>query len=240
MPFTFSHPAIVLPLNRFRRKWFSLTGLVLGSMAPDFEYFLRMRIRSDYSHTPGGIFWFDLPLVILLAFIFHNIVRNSLVDNLPAFLRSRFSPCKTFDWNGYFRKSWIVVIVSALVGIVSHLLWDSFTHADGLFVRQWPTLQHSVVLFDRNIPIYKIAQHGSSLLGALFILYFLLKLPKREIAGSAGWWYWVVFFGWAAAVVAVRVLAGPAHLPFGNLVVTVLSAAMISSVLTPVFLKAKK
>ncbi|WP_113654854.1 DUF4184 family protein, partial [Pedobacter namyangjuensis] len=30
MPFTFSHPAIVLPLTYLPKKWFSLTGLVIG------------------------------------------------------------------------------------------------------------------------------------------------------------------------------------------------------------------
>ena len=91
MPFTFSHPAIVLPLTYFPKKWFSLTGLVIGSLTPDFEYFLRMRIKSNYSHTIDGLFWFDLPLGLLLAFIFHDIVRNSLFDNLPTFFKSRFS-----------------------------------------------------------------------------------------------------------------------------------------------------
>jgi hypothetical protein len=30
MPFTFSHPAIVLPLTFLPRQWFSFTGLVIG------------------------------------------------------------------------------------------------------------------------------------------------------------------------------------------------------------------
>jgi hypothetical protein len=91
MPFTFSHPAIVLPFAFLPRKWFSLTGLVIGSLIPDFEYFLRMRIKSNYSHTIDGLFWFDLPLGIILGYIFHYLVRDSLLNNLPIFLKSRFS-----------------------------------------------------------------------------------------------------------------------------------------------------
>ncbi|MEG1227787.1 MAG: DUF4184 family protein, partial [Flavobacterium sp.] len=41
----------MLPLQFLNKKWFSLTGLVIGSMIPDFEYFIRMRIQSIYSHT---------------------------------------------------------------------------------------------------------------------------------------------------------------------------------------------
>src|SRR6478609_2941554 len=103
MPFTFSHPAIILPITYLPRKWFSLTGLVVGSLTPDFEYFIRMRVQSDYSHTLSGLFWFDLPLGILLAFIFHNIVRDSLFENLPLILKSRLIRFKQFDWNSYFK-----------------------------------------------------------------------------------------------------------------------------------------
>jgi len=105
MPFTFSHPAIILPLTFLPRQWFSLTGLVIGSLAPDFEYFIRMRIQSDYSHTISGLFWFDLPLGIILAFIFHNIVRDSFFDNLPTILKSRLAKFKSFEWNEYFKKN---------------------------------------------------------------------------------------------------------------------------------------
>lgn len=104
MPFTFSHPAIILPLTYLPKKWFSLTGLVIGSLTPDFEYFIRMRIKSDYSHTIEGLFWFDLPLGLLIAFIFHNIVRDSLFDNLPTFLNSRISKFKQLKWNEHFKK----------------------------------------------------------------------------------------------------------------------------------------
>jgi hypothetical protein len=51
MPFTASHPAIILPLIYLPGKWISLTGLVIGSMTPDFEYFERMSVQSDYSYS---------------------------------------------------------------------------------------------------------------------------------------------------------------------------------------------
>ena len=81
MPFTFSHPAVVLPLIRAGLK-LSATGLIIGSIIPDFEYFIRMRDWSRYSHTLVGLAWFDLPLAILVCFIYHLIVKNYLFDNL--------------------------------------------------------------------------------------------------------------------------------------------------------------
>lgn len=138
MPFTFSHPAIVLPFAIFPKRFFSLTGLVIGSMIPDFEYFLRMKLQSNYSHTLKGIFWFDLPLAILVSFIFHNLVKKEFIDNLPLFFKSRFFAFKAFDWNAYFIKNWWVVCISILIGTLSHLFWDSFTHHGGYFVNEFP------------------------------------------------------------------------------------------------------
>ena len=97
MPFTFAHPAIVLPLHALQRRCFSLTALVAGSLSPDFEYFLRMQIHSSHIHTLWGLLYFDLPLGLILAFLFHNIVRDPLLDNLPGFLRRRVSVYKTLN-----------------------------------------------------------------------------------------------------------------------------------------------
>jgi len=88
MPFTFSHPAIVLPLT-FKRLKLSATALIIGSMVPDFEYFIRMTDHSRYSHTIAGLFWFDLPMGLLICFVYHGVVKDQLFNNLPPFLKQR-------------------------------------------------------------------------------------------------------------------------------------------------------
>jgi hypothetical protein len=50
------------------------------------------------------MFWFDLPLAILLSFVFHRAVRDSLIDNLPAFLQARCNLARSLDWTAHFRK----------------------------------------------------------------------------------------------------------------------------------------
>jgi hypothetical protein len=241
MPFTFSHPAIVLPLTYLPRKWFSLTGLVIGSLTPDFEYFLRMRIKSNYSHTIDGLFWFDLPLGLLLAFIFHNIVRNSLFDNLPTILKSRFLAFKQFDWNGYFRKNWLVVTISILVGAASHILWDSFTHDHGYFVLTIPTLQNTVDLFSRQIPILKILQHTSTLIGGLLIAFAIYKLPTNNTEKkSINLKFWIVVIGLTLTIIVARFLTGLELKQYGNVIVTTISAGLISLIITPLLTRTKK
>jgi hypothetical protein len=234
MPFTFTHPAIVLPLTLLPRKWFSLTGLIIGSLVPDFEYFIRMRIQSDYSHTIGGLFWFDLPFGLLIAFVFHTIVRDSLNDNLPRILKSRLSNFKQFNWNGYFKQNWLVVTVSILIGASSHLLWDSFTHNHGYFVQTIPALTNSVDFFSFQIPTYKILQHSSTFLGGLVIAFAFFKLPAdKKVTGQLNFKYWGILTALTLAIIAVRLLSGLDYKLYGHVIVTGISAFLISLTLTP-------
>lgn len=241
MPFTFSHPAIVLPLTYLPRQWFSLTGLVIGSLTPDFEYFLRMRIKSNYSHTIDGLFWFDLPLGLLLAFIFHNIARNSLFDNCPTILKTRFIAYRQFDWNGYFKRNWFVVIISILIGAASHMFWDSFTHDHGYFVQTIPTLQNTVDFLDRQIPILKILQHGSTLLGGLAIAITIYKLPTNKTEKeNINLKYWIIVIGLSLTIIVVRLSTGLELKQYGNVIVTAISAGLISLIITPWVTRTKK
>jgi len=241
MPFTFSHLAIVLPLTYFPKKWFSITGLVIGSLTPDFEYFLRMRIKSNYSHTLDGLFWFDLPLGILLAFVFHDIVRNKLFDNLPPFFKSRFSVFKQFDWNGHFKKNWFVVAISVIIGASSHILWDSFTHKHGYFVQTIPALINTVDLFNVKIPIFKILQHSSTIIGGLVIAFAVFKLPASKTENEkVNLKYWAIFAGITLIIIAIRLLSGLDIKQYGNLIVNGVSAMLISLILTPLITKRNK
>lgn len=240
MPFTFSHPAIILPLTYLPKRWFSLTGLIIGSLMPDFEYFLRMKIKSDFSHTLEGVFLFDLPLGILTAFIFHNIVRNNLFDNLPIFLKSRLVIFKDFNWNIYFKNNWLVVIFSIIIGTFSHILWDSFTHDTGYFVQKIEILNQSVDLFDKQIPILKILQHLSTFLGAVVIVFSLYKLPKYQVySKSINLNYWFAFFGFIIIFAFIFLNVSSAQYAIGNLIVSMISLSMLALILTSLVIKTK-
>jgi len=78
MPFTFSHPAIVLPLLKFSPKYISASAVIIGSMTPDFEYFIRMRLMQVHGHNLFGALYFDLPVAIVCTLLFQLIVRDTL------------------------------------------------------------------------------------------------------------------------------------------------------------------
>jgi len=238
MPFTFSHPAIILPLTYLPKRWISLTGLVIGSLTPDFEYFIRFKIQSNYSHTVSGLLWFDLPLGILLAFLFHNLIRDQLYINLPPFLKSRLMSATSFNWNLYFRKNWIVVIFSTLMGAFSHVLWDSFTHNHGYFVESISLLKSSVELFGIQVPILKILQHTSTILGGIAIAYVLWKLPVENIAPNGkGFKFWTIASFIVIAIIMIRLLTGLSFLQYGNVITSGISAGIISLIITSVISK---
>lgn len=240
MPFTFSHPAIILPLRYLPKSWFSLTALVIGSLTPDFEYFLRMKVKSDYSHTLTGIFWFDLPLALLLTFLFHNLTRNLLFQNLPSFVKSRILIFTDFDWNVYFKRNWFIVLTSLLIGIFSHIFWDAFTHKHGYFVNQFSIFQNNILLFGAEIPFWKIAQHSSTLIGIIILLIAFSKLPKVFYPQtSTNKMYWNTVTLLTLIILSIRFALNPKVFNIGNLVVTFIASFLIAITIVPLIIKFK-
>ncbi len=240
MPFTFSHPAIILPLNYLPKKWISLTGLVIGSLTPDFEYFLRMKIESNYSHTFWGIFWFDLPLAILLTFIYHNFVKTELFKNLPTELNQRLITAEKLNWNKYFVDNWKIVIASIIVGIVSHIFWDGFTHESGYFVNIFTELRNKVQIFGNEIKILKILQHSSTLIGGLVIAITIYNLPKIENkVHKINVKYWLIILSITFLIITVKILITENVTKIGNIIVSLISAGIIALILTPILIKKK-
>lgn len=177
MPFTFAHPAIVLPLTKLPKRWFSSSGLIIGSIAPDFEYFLRGETISNHSHTIAGLFYFNLPVSLLIAFIFHRFIRNSLIDHLPSGFYERFYSYRSIPWFHYARKNSVALVLSILIGGLSHIFLDSFTHQDGFFVQLLQLQITSLYSF----PVYRIFQHVGTLIGFAFIGWFIWSLKPGEV-----------------------------------------------------------
>ncbi|MBW4891852.1 DUF4184 family protein [Mucilaginibacter sp. HMF5004] len=232
MPLTFSHPAIVLPLNYLPKRWISLTGLIIGSVAPDFEYFGRMKVSSIYSHTWPGIFWFDLPIALILTFVYHDIVRRPFINNLPRILKSRFDLYNNFNWNKHFIQSFPVIIISIVIGTTSHLFWDSFTHITGYFVIKW-NMTVPVNLFGIQIPLYKVIQHTSTLIGGVVILMSLYRMPVQNIANTKKiGLYWLSVLGITLLVIVLRIAFGLNIHQYWNILVTAISGMIVAFVLT--------
>jgi Domain of unknown function (DUF4184) len=240
MPFTFSHPAIVLPVTYLPKKWYSLTGLIVGSMTPDFEYFIRMKDYSKYSHTWDGLFWFDLPLGLILIFIFHNVVRDILIGYLPFSLNIRFSKFSKFNWNKYFQQNIIVVLISLIVGIASHIFWDSFTHRNAYFFKSIPFLEERVNILNHQVYGAAILQYASSIIGGLVMLIVVFKLPEGQNTKQDNILnFWLLVSLVMISVVNVRLYLDTLlnHHTHEDIIVTIISGALIGITVLSFLLK---
>ena len=171
MPFTPAHVAAVLPFRRTRLIW---SALVVGAMAPDFEYFLRMSPQGRYGHTLAGLFLFTLPVGLLTLWLFHAYVKAPFVELMPEWLERRLSPCvRKFHFGGASRFA--LIVASLLLGICTHLIWDSFTHGSAWTTRHLHVLARPVALPHIGVvPFYKVLQHASTLAGLAILLVWLV------------------------------------------------------------------
>lgn len=238
MPFTFCHPAIVLPLTKLSKTRLSATGLIIGSMAPDFEYFLKMRMEKIHGHSFWGMFYFDLPLTILLAFAFHLLVRDALILNLPELLKKRLDPFVGFDWLEWVKRKWYVLLYSALIGILSHIFWDAFTHSNGYFVRHFDILQGSVNIFGVIMRKADFLQALSTVVGGLIILLALVWPQKNDISSAALRRKTIYWFCVMMILIVIIFLRDIQNL--GDFVATFISGGLIGLLITPLILKQLK
>jgi hypothetical protein len=235
MPFTFSHPAIILPF--IRNKKLSATGLIIGSMCPDFEYFIRMKVQSNISHTFLGLLLFNLPLGFLVALLFHETIKRNLIENLPPFFQNKLTTLKNMKWIGYLKANLFYVLISILIGALSHIFWDAFTHESGYFVQKTPILSYK----RSNIPFYKILQHLSSLIGLLFIVYYIHKLPiKKSITSKPNWKYWVLVLVLTFAFISIRWTFGLSFNQIGNIAVSLISSTILALTFANLYFRSKK
>jgi hypothetical protein len=180
MPFTLSHPALVLPLNLLPKRWFSMTGLVIGSLAPDLQAFFTTEAGKTQTHTWWGILWFCIPVSIVLSFLYHLSVREMLITHLPRFFQLKYIRYKDLDWVSTFKKNWFVIIISIVIGAASHLFWDSFSHFEGFFIKGNSSLQGNAQVGRHSVEIPFLIQYLNSGIGLLIVLIAIIQVPRSH------------------------------------------------------------
>lgn len=163
MPFTLAHPAAVVPLARLLGRRVVVSALVIGSLTPDFAYVVP-RLTRGQSHNLPGLFWFCLPVGLALYLLFHLALKRPLAAALPRRLREAVTPilARTPDLPP---ASWSKVVLCLLLGALTHLIWDLFTHP-GPIVGTIPVLTVNLVTVGwYRLYVYKVLQHCSTLLG---------------------------------------------------------------------------
>jgi hypothetical protein len=150
-------------------------------MAPDFRYFFNLAPRSHFGHSLNGVFVFCLPAGLAVLWIFHAVMKLPLISLAPEPHQQRLVVlAKPFRWGGAGRFT--LIVASLLLGSISHLVWDAFTHEHGLVVRNVPDFRAPLEEFGTHRPLYNLLQQGSSVLGLALLAFWYWRWHKRTPA----------------------------------------------------------
>ena len=166
MPFTPSHAVIALP---FVRTPLVPAAIAVGAMTPDLPLFVRI-LPLHYGRT-HAFEW--LPVTVLLALllllVWRCVLRPAVRELSPTWLAMRLpgewdrgttaalretfagAPAATASW-----RSILLLVASLVIGVVSHIVWDLFTHEGRWGVAAFPALGEEW----GPLPVYKWLQHG--------------------------------------------------------------------------------
>lgn len=206
MPFTLTHPLGALPFKWISPKWFSTTGLVFGSMAPDFEYFIKRYPSPTLSELGWGVFLFDFPLAILGALLFHLLIKQSLLLHLPRPYDQRLSGYAHDPFLSYLGKYWPIFLASVLLGIGSHLLLDWLTNpGEGPLAGTFMT-EKAISPGPFEASPLLLLEHAFSFLGLFVLAWLVLRLNNpisyfQPAAKGTKWLYWGLLLFWAGLLI---------------------------------------
>jgi hypothetical protein len=174
MPFTFAHPAAVLPLRRF--KPLHTVPLIIGSVAPDLPYYIPARFNTimTETHTALGTLWLDIPIGFMVL-LFGFLLRRPLTVLMSP--RARALCLQSLERFRHQPLHWLLAIVSIYVGTWTHLAWDSFTHDNGWLVRRVAALSAPVTIGGYTGTMCHVLQYVSSVAGLLILAIWYLRLP---------------------------------------------------------------
>ena len=145
MPYTLSHTAVVLPIARILARRRLLGAVLIGSMVPDFGVFSPWTLSRIETHSLLALLTFCLPVGLLSYWVFQFLIKPAMAEILPDGAYSRWQAFKAPEPLASVRQ-WLLAAAGILIGAVSHLALDGFSHDGGRGVRLFPALDEP--LFD--------------------------------------------------------------------------------------------
>lgn len=219
MPFTLSHAVVALP---FIRTPLVPAAIAVGAMTPDLPLFVDLG-PITYART-HSFPWLALTVLLALALliVWRCVLRPAARELAPRWLAARLpgdwdGPSRealpaTFARRGRDRASWlgaVLLLVGLAIGVVTHIVWDLFTHEGRAGVAALPGLN------DQWGPLlgYKWLQYGSSAVGLVILavwaaLWFrradAAALTSRVLPDVFRWTWWLAL----PAFLAIAWIAG--------------------------------
>ena len=143
-------------------------------MAPDFGLLLPGSLARWETHGIVALFTFCLPLGLAAYWLTLLLIRPAMIEAVPdgAYLRLRAAhAAASIAQPG----AWLRAAAALLLGAITHLIWDAFTHENARGVRMLPMLtDYGPEMSGHPLHLYRWLQYGSSVLGLVVVVVALM------------------------------------------------------------------
>ena len=198
MPWTLVHPAAVLPLRKYCANRHLFGALVVGSVSPDFGYYVGRFDMATAAHTLLGLLIVCLPTGLVLLVLI-RMLHRPVANLLPQRHRQALLSLPRMP---QLSNPMTILCVSGatVIGAVTHNVWDSFTHRAGYVVARWPPLQMPAFMVGtKTFWVFEVLQHVSTTIGLIIVVAAYLGWLRGTDHGtpapssfSDGWRYGIL------------------------------------------------
>ncbi len=173
MPFTLSHTVLAAPIAKLTHHRLPIAALAIGCMTPDLP---RLLGAEDVviNHQWSGLIVPDLLVGGLFCLVWYLLYRpaiyrwNHLEDDLY------------IDSIDQFCGFAIRTIIAIVLGTITHILWDGFTHADYRTLLFKPQLSQNIAIMGQVYPLHMILQVACSIIALPFIFAMTTRYVKTH------------------------------------------------------------
>jgi hypothetical protein len=161
-----------------------MAPLIVGAMVPDLPYYLPGGIARYLPVTHAFMHSFTVDLLLGYALLASLVV---LQRPLTALLSARARALCLRALLPFHRPiEWAFAAPAILLGVWSHLLWDSFTHKDGWMVHRVAALSAPLVIGPYDGTVFHALQYLSSVLGLCVLVLWYGRLPTPAVNSNPG------------------------------------------------------
>jgi hypothetical protein len=162
VPFTVSHAVVALPAVRGPLP---AAAVAAGAMAPDVPLFLGGGLSYADTHAFPSLLVTALPAAAVLLALWGILLRPAAGILLPAAVASRL-PAAWADRPRPTVRGALLALAALLLGVLTHVAWDAFTHAGRVGTELLPVLAQPW----GPLPGYRWIQYASSVAGLVVLL----------------------------------------------------------------------
>lgn len=168
MPYTPAHAIVAAPLWYLSRKQLPLPPLVVGCIAPDLPYLVHLAPVHAAGHTVIGLVTHAVPHGLIALGAWYLWLEKPLLTLFA------LQPSKRQRSAAWF----FLMLISLLLGAMTHALLDATSHESGWFVQQFDSLSRNV----GGLPMFKWIQYGGGVIGLVALIWWY----RGARAGTSG------------------------------------------------------